>query len=96
MNIHVCGRCEGCGHVTGSFQWEIPWTRWAPTATHPNNKGGVLRPHPCPDCGGTGALLELDAQVPAVALPSRRGIRTRTAYADHVQVLLQMQGMGRN
>ena len=51
MNIHVCARCEGSGHVTGGFRWEIPWTRWAPTATHPNSRSGLLRPQPCPDCG---------------------------------------------
>jgi DnaJ-class molecular chaperone len=93
MNIHECGRCDGCGHVTGSFQWEIPWTRWAPTVAHPNNRTGVLHARPCPDCGGTGALLELDQRQPGLQLASRRGIRPLNAYADHVRVVLQLQGM---
>ena len=92
MNIHRCGRCEGCGHVTGGYQWEIPWTRWAPASSHPNNRGGVLRAHACPDCGGTGALLEFDTSVTEPRLPSRRGLRPRNAYAAHVQLVLQMQG----
>jgi hypothetical protein len=89
MNIHECSRCKGCGYVTGSYHWEIPWTRWAPTVDHPNNKGGMLRPHGCPDCGGTGALLELDTTGPVLELPSRRGLPPVNAYADHVSLLLQ-------
>jgi DnaJ-class molecular chaperone len=96
MNIHECGRCEGCGHVTGGYHWEIPWTRWAPTAAHPNNAGGVLRAHGCPDCGGTGALLEMETIALPVGLASRRGLRSRNSYADHVQLVLQVQGLARS
>ena len=92
MNIHVCARCEGCGHVTGGYQWEIPWSRWAPAPSHPNAKPGLLRAHPCPDCGGTGALLEMEPTVAELPLASRRGLRVN-GYADHVQVVLQAQSM---
>jgi hypothetical protein len=90
MNIHKCSRCDSCGYVTGSYHWEIPWTRWAPTPDHPNNTRGLLRPHSCPDCGGTGALLELTAAPPR-DLPSRRGLPSANPYADHVALLLQLQ-----
>lgn len=91
MMIHECGRCDGCGYITGGFQWEVPWTRWAPTPEHPNAHG-FLRPHACPDCGGTGALLEIPDAGPRLDLPSRRGIVSNT-YADHVALILQTQLM---
>lgn len=88
MNIHVCRRCEGCGHVTGGYKWEIPWTRWA--RDNQDTEPGVLRPHACPDCGGTGALLDI-AVGELNGLPSRRGIQSNR-YAHHVSVLLQTKG----
>jgi hypothetical protein len=90
MNIHVCGRCEGCGHVTGGFQWEVPWTRWAPTPEAA--KESFLDPQACPDCGGTGALIELGEGTRMPAFPIRRGIRHVTSYADHVAMVLRIQG----
>jgi len=82
--------------VTGGFQWEIPWTRWASSEAQQNSEAGFLRPHPCPDCGGTGALLELETVTPRITLPSRRGLRPGNTYAEHVQLTLQAQAMGRN
>jgi hypothetical protein len=92
MNIHVCGRCDGSGHVTGGFQWEIPWTRWATDVVRATEASGILRPHVCPDCGGTGALLELPDYSLPLHLPSRRGLRTGS-YAEHVARILQTQAM---
>lgn len=89
MNIHVCRRCEGCGHVTGGFKWEVPWTRWAPTADA--EKESFLEPHACPDCGGTGALIEMGGGVSsAPAFAFRRSLRAIT-YADHVAAVLRSQ-----
>jgi hypothetical protein len=86
MRIHQCARCEGCGYVTGAFRWEIPWSRWA-NGDHPPAEAGVFEPRPCPDCAGTGALIEMDASAEP-GLASRRGV-PRNAYAQHVAFLLQ-------
>jgi DnaJ-class molecular chaperone len=89
MQIHECARCEGCGYVTGSFRWEIPWSRWA-DAADPQHGAGVLEAHACPDCGGTGALIRMDRVAPVNShLPSRRGLPRSTTYAEHVESLLQ-------
>jgi len=93
MQIHVCRRCAGCGHVTGAFRWEIPWSRWAPSAV-PAEDAGVLPPHACPDCGGTGALIELDETAADPAFPSRRGLRPAHSYAQHVALVLHNQLLG--
>jgi len=89
MNIHVCRRCEGCGHVTGGFRWEVPWTHWAPTPEAAAES--FLDPQPCPDCGGTGALIELSEGARMPAFPLRRGIRGVPSYADHVAMVLRTQ-----
>lgn len=88
VKIHVCGRCEGCGYVTGSRRWEIAWSRWAGGR---DDATSVLGAHPCPDCGGTGALIEQDVQEPEPALPTRRGLGARNRYARHVSAVLQSQ-----
>jgi hypothetical protein len=91
MEIHVCARCEGCGYITGSLRWEIPWSRWA-DARDPRHSGGVLEAQPCPDCGGTGALIRLDGiDAPESTLASRRGLPLKSTYAQHVESLLQMK-----
>ena len=88
MQIHECVRCEGCGYVTGSLRWEIAWSRWADTS-NPRETEGVLEAHPCPDCGGTGALIRMDtAEVSELKLPSRRGLK-QPSYARHVETLLR-------
>ena len=89
MQIHECARCEGCGYITGSLRWEIPWSRWA-DVKDPGHADGVLEAHPCPDCGGTGALIRMDAQ-PTVQLASRRGLRRPDSYAQHVESVLLTQ-----
>jgi DnaJ-class molecular chaperone len=83
----MCARCEGCGYVTGNLRWEIAWSRWA-DAADPSHAEGVLEAHPCPDCGGTGALIQMEAaEVVEVDLPTRRGLR-RPTYAAHVETVL--------
>ena len=88
MRIHTCARCEGCGYVTGAFRWEIPWSRWA-KLLGPALEDGVFEARPCPDCGGTGALIET-AAAGEPGLVSRRGV-PRNDYAQHVAVILQTQ-----
>ena len=89
MNIHTCRRCDGSGHLAGGYSWEIPWTQWAATTDAADSS--VLRPHACPDCGGTGALLELGTAAAVPTLPSRRGL-PQNHYAYHVAALLRLQG----
>lgn len=92
MNIHVCARCDGSGHVTGGYGWEVPWTQWAVEDTATSVEHGILKAHVCPDCAGTGALLEFPRQ-PSLQLPWG-GIRSpRAAYADHVALVLQTQSL---
>lgn len=89
MTIHECARCEGCGYVTGNLRWEIAWSRWA-DAADPDRASGVLAAHPCPDCGGTGALIQMEEAATESALPTRRGLR-RESYAAHVATVLGTQ-----
>ena len=92
MTIYECARCEGCGYVAAAFRWEIPWSRWAGDPADPQNETGILEAQACPDCGGTGALIEMEtADVPELKLPSRRGLPRRTSYAQHVQSVLHAQ-----
>lgn len=96
MQIHECARCEGCGYITGSLRWEIPWSRWA-DAHDPEHPGGILEADPCPDCGGTGALIRMDA-TPASepTLASRRGLQPASTYAQHVERLLRLKDVIRH
>lgn len=89
MKIHECARCEGCGYITGSFRWEIPWSRWA--RPQDSSPGSVLEAQPCPDCGGTGALiLQEGGESAEPKLASRRGLSTNS-YARHVATVLRTQ-----
>jgi hypothetical protein len=89
MKIHSCRRCDGCGHIAGGYSWEVPWTRIA--ATTEEGERSPLRPQMCPDCGGTGALLELDAQsVTGPKFATRRGL-PQNHYVHHVAALLRSQ-----
>lgn len=85
MTIHECARCEGCGYVTGSFRWEIPWSRWS----QGDDESSFLSAQVCPDCSGTGALIEMEVkELPDLKLPSRRGMARRNTYARHVASVL--------
>lgn len=88
MKVYRCERCEGCGYITGGFRWETPWIRAVPEGMETE---GVLEAHACPDCGGTGALIDMGA-VAEPALPSRYGIPVRNGYARHVALVRKLQG----
>ena len=89
MKIHVCARCEGCGYVTGTRRWEVAWTRWARPQDQ-QGESGMLQAQPCPDCGGTGALIQTDGSTLGdLHLASRRGLPRQNEYAQHVEALLR-------
>lgn len=92
MKIHECSRCEGCGYVTGTRRWEVAWTRWA-RPEDGASESGLLAAQPCPDCGGTGALIEIERAAPVqTGLASRRGLPRQNDYIQHVEALLRAQG----
>lgn len=107
MKIHPCRRCDGCGHIAGGYNWEIPWTRLnaeANVAERDVAEGDIaegdidtqpLRARACPDCGGTGALLELASATREPALPTRRGL-AQNRYRQHVAGLLRTQAVRGN
>jgi len=90
MNVHICIRCDGSGHVTGGYGWEIPWTRWATDSSAATEEHGILKAHVCPDCAGTGALLEF-ARTHVLPLPWGRLRGQHESYADHVDLVMQSQ-----
>lgn len=51
-----CDRCMGCGKIADSDDGE-PWSDWEalPPGSDAAVKLGLVKPIPCPDCGGTGA-----------------------------------------
>lgn len=50
-----CSKCEGCGKVADSDDQE-PWTAWLamPLGSSGAVLLGLVKPIPCPECGGTG------------------------------------------
>lgn len=50
-----CGRCDGCGRIADSDSGE-PWTAWAelPPGSDIAVRLGIVKPIPCPSCGGSG------------------------------------------
>jgi len=56
-----CKRCEGCGKIANTEDGE-PWTVWEklPSPSNLAVQMGLVRPIPCPDCGGTGKKAEAD------------------------------------
>ncbi|HSJ10128.1 MAG TPA: hypothetical protein VK928_09440 [Longimicrobiales bacterium] len=50
----------------------------------------MLQAQPCPDCGGTGALIQTDGSTLGdLHLASRRGLPRQNEYAQHVEALLR-------
>jgi hypothetical protein len=52
---NACPKCWGEGKVANSDQQE-PWSTWAelPPGSDLAVRMGIVRPIPCPMCGGTG------------------------------------------
>jgi len=54
-----CSRCDGCGQIATDDDGS-PWSFWV--ALPPEAKlavaGGLVKPIPCPVCGGTGEAAE--------------------------------------
>lgn len=50
-----CDKCDGCGKVSDNED-EDPWTRWMklPLESAAAVVLGIVKPKPCPKCGGTG------------------------------------------
>jgi hypothetical protein len=50
-----CGRCGGCGKIADGEEG-APWTVWQnlPLGSSAAVLAGIVKPIPCPDCGGTG------------------------------------------
>lgn len=56
---NACPRCEGCKQIASGDEGE-PWYVWAELPP-PSNLAvvmGVVKPLPCPECGGTGVKKE--------------------------------------
>lgn len=88
MDMHVCARCEGSGHVTGGLGWELPWPRWAPRAARAEG-AGIIPPHVCPDCGGAGTILDMTEETPQLPWESNpRGERADEREAADVRYYL--------
>lgn len=56
MNEQKCSKCEGCGQVT--TESEEPWSHWLalPLESSAAVLMGLVRPKPCPVCGGSGQM----------------------------------------
>jgi hypothetical protein len=54
-----CTRCDGCGQIADTEDGE-PWTQWAnlPVQSATAVLMGIVKPVPCPVCGGTGTAAE--------------------------------------
>lgn len=50
-----CARCHGCGQLANDED-ETPWKFWAelPPGSDLAVRVGLVRPHQCPACGGSG------------------------------------------
>ena len=55
--VPSCPRCDGCGKLADTEQKE-PWTQWTSMPLHSSMAvlSGIVKPIPCPDCGGSGKL----------------------------------------
>jgi len=54
-----CPRCDGCGKIDNSAEG-APWSMWKslPPGSDAAVRAGLVRPVPCPDCGGSGDLSD--------------------------------------
>lgn len=90
----TCARCEGCGQIATSDQGE-PWTAWLdlPLKSAAAVVLGLVRPIPCPACGGSGDSEAADSvsnRRKLRPLP-RRGPDARRAYLDEVSAAVAVK-----
>lgn len=54
-----CTRCDGCGEIADTDEGE-PWTQWAnlPLQSATAVLMGIVKPIPCPKCGGAGIAVK--------------------------------------
>lgn len=59
MTMVECGRCNGCGQIANSKDGE-PWNDWEdlPPGSNVAVLMGLVKPIPCPTCGGAGVREE--------------------------------------
>lgn len=59
-----CRRCDGCGQIASGDEG-APWSTWLnlPLQSSVAVLVGLVRPLPCPDCGGSGTFDRPDAQM---------------------------------
>lgn len=52
----LCPRCDGCGKIADSDSGEA-WSEWLalPVQSAVAVVAGIVKPIPCPDCGGSGS-----------------------------------------
>ena len=52
-----CRKCEGCGEIANDGE-NTPWRTWLelPLGSARAVLAGIVRPMPCPDCGGAGEI----------------------------------------
>ena len=57
MKDDKCMKCDGCGKVADTEDQE-PWSMWLdlPIRSGSAVMMGLVRPMPCPACGGTGRV----------------------------------------
>lgn len=55
----MCERCDGCGKIANSKDGEA-WTHWEnlPPGSDLAVKVGLVKPIPCPRCGGVGLVYD--------------------------------------
>lgn len=55
MTEEKCVTCDGCGRIANDDE-HTPWTFWEnlPVKSAAAVLMGLVRPIPCPDCGGSG------------------------------------------
>lgn len=60
MDMQICHRCEGCGHIVATSRFEMPWVKWAKSQKEfdANPVARIFRPRVCPSCDGAGTLPE--------------------------------------
>lgn len=61
MAKRECGECAGCGKIANDTDG-TPWKYWLelPLGSSAAVLAGIVKPIPCPECGGTGEVNDGD------------------------------------